>query len=271
MNSGSYTFGQSANSAGSSSTLMNILFYGLVITFVALIVLVIIHFTYKPVFGSAGGVLSGDSSFFGRALSTTLLGGGDSGLVKWEDELSSTHEDVSANICDTVYYNYSLCFDMILDVNHTGEANVNILTQKSTSVANEPNFTLFLEPNKNDLHFIVKTKDGGNTGTKEIIISNVPIRKEFNVGFILSDKFMEAYVNGALYKTQVFSPGRLKENTTNLVFRDEVKTLGSSPVRMKRLRLWGSIVSPDVMRAYGSTVSPSFNEKSENIADGTCG
>lgn len=254
MNSGSYTFGQSANSGASSSTFMNILFYGLVITFVALIVLVIIHFTYKPVFGSAGGVLSGDS-----------------GLVKWEDEKSSTHEDVSANICDTVYYNYSLCFDMILDVNHTGQANVNILTQKSPNTADEPNFTLFLEPNKNDLHFIVKTKDGANTGTKEIIISNVPIRKEFNVGFILSDKFMEAYVNGALYKTQVFSPGRLKESTTNLVFRDELKTASASPVRIKRLRLWGSIVSPDVMRAYGSTVSPSFNEKSENIADGTCG
>jgi len=258
MNSGSYTFGQSANNGGSSSTLMNILFYGLVITFVALIILVIIHFTYKPVFGSAGGVLSGDS-----------------GLVKWEDEKSSTHEDVSANICDTVYYNYSLCFDMILDTNYTGSANINILSQIPTSGSGERNFTFFLEPNKNDLHFLVNTMDsttpGTKDGTKEIIISNVPIRKEFNVGFILSDKFMEAYVNGALYKTQVFSPGRLKESTTNLVFLDELKTLDSSPVRIKRLRLWGSIVSPDVMRAYGSTVSPSFNEKSENIADGTCG
>jgi hypothetical protein len=258
MNSGSYFFGQSANtgsSPGSSSTIMNILFYGLVITFVALIILVIIHFTYKPVFGTAGGVLSGDS-----------------GLVKWEDEKSSTHEDISSNICDTVYYNYSLCFDIILDVNHTGNTNVNIITQKSPSGAGEPNFTFYLEPNKNDLHFLVKTKDGDNIGTKEIIISNVPIRKEFNVGFILSDKFMEAYVNGALYKTQVFpAPARLMESTTNLVFRDELKTNDSPPVRIKRLRLWGTIVSPDVMRAYGSTVSPSFNEKSDNLADGTCG
>ncbi len=269
MNSGSYFFGQSANSGGSSSTLMNILFYGLIITFVALIILVIIHFTYKPVFGS---VLSGgDSSFFGRALRTTLLGGGDNGHVKWEDEKSSTHEDVSANMCDTVYYNFSLCFDMILDVNHTGGTNVSILSQTSPNGAGEANFTFFLEPNKNDLHFIVKTKDGDNIGTKEIIISNVPIRKEFNVGFILSDKFMEAYVNGALYKTQVFpAPARLLENSTTLVFRDELKTSSAQPVRIKRLRLWGSIVSPDVMRAYGSTVSPSFKLESDNVADGTC-
>ena len=257
MNSGSYFFGQSANtgsSPGNSSTIMNILFYGLVITFVALIILVIIHFTYKPVFGTAGGVLSGDS-----------------GLVKWEDELSSTHEDVSANICDTVYYNYSLCFDMILDINYLGGENLKILTQKSSDTTNATNFTFYLDASKNDLHFIVKTMEGTTEGNKEIIISNVPIRKEFNVGFVLSDKFMEAYVNGALYKTQVFSPGRLKESTTNLVFRDELKTSSAPPVRIKRLRLWGSIVSPDVMRAYGSTVSPSFNEKSENIADGTCG
>ena len=258
MNSGSYFFGQSANtgsSPGSSSTIMNILFYGLVITFIALIILVIIHFTYKPVFGTAGGVLSGDS-----------------GLVKWEDELSSTHEDVSANICDTVYYNYSLCFDMILDVNYLGGENLKILTQKSPVVTDEPNFIFYLDASKNDLHFIVKTKDGDNIGTKEIIISNVPIRKEFNVGFILSDKFMEAYVNGALYKTQVFpAPARLKESTTNLVFRDELKTSSAPPVRIKRLRLWGSIVSPDVMRAYGSTVSPSFKMESDNVADGTCG
>jgi hypothetical protein len=252
MNSGSYFFGQSANSGGSSSTLMNILFYGLIITFVALIILVIIHFTYKPVFGS-------------------VLSGGDNGHVKWEDEKSSTHEDVSANMCDTVYYNFSLCFDMILDVNHTGGSNVSILSQTSPNGAGEANFTFFLEPNKNDLHFIVKTKDGDNIGTKEIIISNVPIRKEFNVGFILSDKFMEAYVNGALYKTQVFpAPARLLENSTTLVFRDELKTSSAQPVRIKRLRLWGSIVSPDVMRAYGSTVSPSFKLESDNVADGTC-
>lgn len=262
MNSGFLSFGQntytSQNSAGSSSTLMNILFYGLIITFVALIILVIIHFTYKPVFGTAGGVLSGDA-----------------GIVKWEDEKSSTHEDVSANICDTVYYNYSLCFDMILDVNYTGSTNVNILSQIPPNAGGEPNFTFYLDASKNDLHFVVKTIDnttqGAIEGIKEIIISNVPIRKEFNVGFILSDKFMEAYVNGALYKTQVFpAPARLKESNKNLVFRDELKTKESPPARIKRLRLWGSIVSPDVMRAYGSTVSPSFNEKSENIADGTC-
>ncbi len=232
---------------------MNLLFYGLLIAFAALIILVIVHFTYKPVFGTAGGVLSGDA-----------------GVVKWEDELSSTHEDVSANLCDTVYYNYSLCFDMIIDTTFTSSANQIILTNVPASTGTPPNFEFYLDASKNDLIFKVPTSDNNNSF---IVLSNMPIRKEFTIGFVLSDKFMEAYVNGALYKTQVFpAPVRLKENLArDLVFRDGLKGSNAPPVRMKRLRLWGSIVSPDVLRAYASAVSPSFKLEADNIAEGTCG
>ncbi len=251
MNSGYSNFTQTTPGNG---TLMNLLFYGLLIAFAAVIILVIIHFTYKPIFGTAGGLLSGDA-----------------GTVKWEDELSSTHEDVSSNICDTVYYNYSLCFDMIIDTTFTSSVNQTILQQVSASNSSSvPNFQFYLDASKNDLIFQVPTSDNNNS---YIVLTNMPIRKEFTIGFILSDKFMEAYVNGALYKTQVFpAPIRLKENLSkDLVYRDGLKGSNAPPVRMKRLRLWGSIVAPDVMRAYASAVSPSFKLESENVAEGTCG
>jgi hypothetical protein len=247
-------FGYSNIRQSSGNGLTNYLFYGLLIVFAAIIILVIIHFTYAPIFGGTGSVLSGDG-----------------GIVKWEDESSSTHEDVSSNMCATSYYNFSLCFDIILDGTETYGSNQVILSQVSP-LGTGPNFQFYLDASKNDLCFEVYTMENGKPGTAYINLINMPIRKEFTIGFILSDKFMETYVNGALYQTNVFPvPARLKESTQNLVFRDGLKTSSAAPARIKRLRLWGEIVGPDVMRAYASSVSPSFKLESEDIGEGVCG
>jgi hypothetical protein len=248
MNSAGFNLGTGFNtSAPKGSTVTNILFYTLVIVFIAIVVLVIMHFTYKPIFG-AGSVLSGDA-----------------GTVYWEDE-AAAHPDVSSN-CPFKYHNFSICFDIIVDNTFNSAPGGDILLH--TDGTNN-NVRFFLDASKNDLTFEVSTKEGATEGTSPIVFTNVPVRKEFTIGFVLVDKFMEAYINGSLYKTQTFAPAVLKPNdSTSLVFKDVIAD--GTGVRIKRLRFWNKVVGPDVMRAYGSTVSPSFKlVPDDSIEGGTC-
>ncbi len=251
MNSAGFNLGTGFNTpAPKGSTITNILFYTLVIAFIAIIVLVIMHFTYKPIFG-AGSVLSGDA-----------------GTVYWEDE-AAAHPDVSSN-CPFKYHNFSICFDIIVDNTFNSTPGGNILLH--TDSTNNNNVRFFLDASKNDLTFNVNTKQDNILGVSPIVFTNVPVRKEFTIGYVLTDKFMEAYINGSLYKTQTFAPAVLKPNdSASLVFRDVAKTADSTGVRIKRLRFWNKVVGPDVMRAYGASVSPSFSPKYDTSVDtSTC-
>ena len=254
MNSSGFNLGTGLNtSAPKGSTVTNILFYTLIIGFIAIIILVIMHFTYKPIFG-AGSVLSGDA-----------------GTVYWEDE-ATAHPDVSSN-CPSKYYNFSICFDIIVDNTFNSTPGGNILLHTDST---NNNVRFFLDASKNDLTFEVKTREqttnGTTEGTSSIVFTNVPVRKEFTIGYVLTDKFMEAYINGSLYKTQTFAPAVLKPNdSASLVFRDVAKLNESTGVRIKRLRFWNKVVGPDVMRAYGASVSPSFSPKYDTSVDtSTC-
>ena len=259
MNSSGFNLGTGLNtSAPKGSTVTNILFYTLIIGFIAIIVLVIMHFTYKPIFG-AGSVLSGDA-----------------GTVYWEDE-ATAHPDVSSN-CPSKYHNFSICFDIIVDNTFTSTTSgeKNILLHTTTNDIS--NVAFYMESAKNDLVFKVQTRQTNpinNVNTdaySSIVFTNVPVRKEFTIGYVLTDKFMEAYINGSLYKTQTFAPAVLKPNdSASLVFKDIAKLNESTGVRIKRLRFWNKVVGPDVMRAYGASVSPSFSPKYDTSVDtSTC-
>jgi hypothetical protein len=253
MNSSGFNLGTGLNtSAPKGSTVTNILFYTLIIVFIIIVVLVIMHFTYKPIFG-AGSVLSGDA-----------------GTVYWEDE-AAAHPDVSSN-CPFKYHNFSICFDIIVDntFNSTTTGDKNILLHTTTN--DTSNFVFYMDSAKNDLIFKVNTKQDNTLGTSSIVFTNVPVRKEFTIGYVLTDKFMEAYINGSLYKTQTFAPAVLKPNdSASLVFKDVAKLNESTGVRIKRLRFWNKVVGPDFMRAYGASVSPSFSPKYDTSEDtSTC-
>jgi hypothetical protein len=234
----------------SGNTIVNFVFYGLIVAFGTVIILVIIHFTYRPIMGGPASLLSGDE-----------------GSVYWEDEDSTTHPDVSAN-CVEKYYNYSMCFDMIVDDTFTSSAvDKNIITHSAGATNN---VRIYMNGSKNDIHFYVNTRDGNQPSEAQIILKNVPIRKEFVVGFVLTEKLMEVYINGALYKTRVFTPAILQppSSTSQLVFQDRIKAT-NTPIRVKRLRLWNKVVEPTVMQTYGSVVSPSFKLESDNTVS-TC-
>ena len=80
---------------------------------------------------------------------------------------------------------------------------------------------------------------------------------------------MEVYLNGRLYSTQTFVGGaKLKDNVGN--FTDLIGGLGGTYCRIKRLRIWDSVVDAATMRTYAEAVSPPFTPKSSYISGGGC-
>ena len=76
--------------------------------------------------------------------------------------------------------------------------NTDILT-----VFNSTNFIIYLDPIKNDLRVGVVTKDTSNKEYLELLpaIENVPINKVFQITIVLSDIFLEVYMDKKLVKT----------------------------------------------------------------------
>jgi len=70
-------------------------------------------------------------------------------------------------------------------------------------VFNSTNFIIYLDPIKNDLRVGVVTKDPSNNEYLELLppIQNVPINQVFQITMVLSDIFIEVYMNKKLVKT----------------------------------------------------------------------
>ena len=76
--------------------------------------------------------------------------------------------------------------------------NTDILT-----VFNLTNFIIYLDPIKNDLRIGIVTKDTTNKEYLELLqaIQNVPINQVFQITMVLSEIFLEVYMNKKLVKT----------------------------------------------------------------------
>jgi hypothetical protein len=252
-----YNSGASAAAAPSSITSM--VFYVVIVVFIGLIGLIIIHYTYKPIFGK-----------------TSILSGG-SGTVYWDSEIQTKHEKLIAEktpIGDR-YCDYSFCFDMIIDdaLAGTGTTNDRPIMYRGTDAGNaytaeNNNFTIVLDKEMNDLIVKVKCREAtGNESTIVAVVDNLPTQREFTIGVVLSETFMEIYLNGRLYRTRSFGSAKLLSTAGD--FKNGIGADGTY-ARIKRLRLWEDVVTADTMRSFAATVSPSFSSKLTAGGQGTC-
>lgn len=237
----------------------SILFYVIIIVFIGLISLIIIHYTYKPIFGK-----------------TSILSGGN-GVVYWEEEIQTKHATIKTEktAIGSRYCDYSLSFDMIIDdaLAGTGSDMYRPLLYRGTTgtgyTVENNNFSVVLDKDINDLIIMVKCKeDTGNESTVVVVVDNLPTQREFTIGFVLSESFMEVYLNGRLYRTKSF--GRSKLMSIAGDFKNGI-TADMTYARIKRLRLWEDIVDADTMYAFTSKVVPSFSAKLGGGGQGTCG
>ena len=249
----------SGTSAAASTSITSTLFYVVVVVFIGLIALIIVHYTYKPIFGK-----------------TSILSGG-SGTVYWEDQVQSKHEKLlqDKTPIGSRYCDYSLCFDMIIDdaMAGTGTTKDRPIMYRGTDAGNgytvdNNNFIMALDKDMNDLKVMVKCKEAtGQESTVVAVVDNLPTQREFTIGFILSESFMEIYLNGKLYRTRSFGNAKLLSTAGD--FKNGIGADGTY-ARIKRLRLWEDVVTADTMRSFASTVSPSFSSKLTAGGQGTC-
>lgn len=223
----------------SGMNITSLLFYAVVIVFIGLVVLVIIHYTYRPIFGKKS-MLSGDA-----------------GTVYWETDQQSQHEDIATakTALGDRYCDYSFVFDMIIDdpLAGTGSGAARPV-MKREAAAGATNVVIELDKDVNDLHIKVSCKEGENEVFPVVVVENLPTRKGFTIGVILSEMFMEVYLNGRLYKTKTFGSAKLLDVGGN--FKSGVRS--SAYGRLKRFRLWPSVADAETMRTYGGRVEPAF-------------
>lgn len=242
-------YGYNTRAASSGMNITSILFYAVIVVFIGLVVLVIIHYTYKPIFGKKS-VLSGDA-----------------GVVYWENEQDQADIETAKTALGNRYCDYSFVFDMIIDdaLGGTGSGEARPVLRRE-AVGGSSNIVIELDKDVNDLHIKVSCKEGENDVFPVVVVENLPTRKGFNIGVILTEMFMEVYLNGRLYSTKTFGNAKLLDAGGN--FKSGAR--GSAYGRLKRFRLWPSVADAEAMRTYGGRVEPAFKVV-DMIASGEVG
>lgn len=232
-------YGYNTRAASSGMNITSLLFYAVIVVFIGLVVLVIIHYTYKPIFGKKS-ILSGDA-----------------GVVYWESEVDQNQADIETvkTALGNRYCDYSFVFDMIIDdpLAGTGSGSARPVLRREAA-GGLTNIVIELDKDVNDLHIKVSCKEGENEVVPVVVVENLPTRKGFTIGVILTELFMEVYLNGRLYSTKTFGSAKLLDVGGN--FKSGAR--GSAYGRLKRFRLWPSVADAEAMRTYGGRVEPAF-------------
>jgi hypothetical protein len=225
---------------------------GLVILTVALVVfilLVIAHYTIRPIFRTREA---------GPGIIPIPTVGKDATGIYWADRskpLSSA--DTVLGEADTGTVNYSMAVDILLqDPSVQSVAERPIFWRSSREVPDTPsnsngpaitqmigkfNFAVYLANSTNDLVVSVLTTGGQ---IESVPVANIPVGKPFRLGIILSERFLEVYLNGRLYKTRNLASAPLAVAGSFMPASGPYKDMAV----VRNLRLWKGTISPAEMR-----------------------
>jgi len=224
----------------------------LVIVTVALVVfilLVIVHYTIRPIFRTREA---------GPGIIPIPTVGKDATGIYWTDRskpLSSADTVLGENDAGTV--NYSMTIDILIqDPSVQSAADRPIFWRSSREVPDTPtnsngpaitqmvgnfNFAIYLANSTNDLIVSVLTTGGQ---IESVAVANIPVGAPFRIGVILSERFLEVYLNGRLYKTRNLASSPLAAAGSFMPASGPYKDMAV----VRNLRLWKGTISPAEMR-----------------------
>jgi len=236
-----------------TSTLGGIFFRAILIFIVVMIVLVFVHYTIRPVFKSGSG--SGNGNDQPGFIPTPTLNQGDK--VFWQtkrdvSQLPVSQTPIGSSSSGTAY---SLTLDIQIDDAHQYNNLPRIIFYKggslnkvipknsaavtAASMVQDLSIVFALTRDTNDLQVAVVTTDNNLEG---VLLYNVPLRKPFRVGVILSEKSLEVYTNGLLTRTKALTA---PPKTVSGSFWPS----SLSGIQLRNLHIWPSVISPSEMRA----------------------
>lgn len=230
------------------SIIGSVILRALIILIIVLVVLVFIHYTVRPIFKTKAGepgiiptlnLLSEDKVFWRKKTDVAPL------------DVSQTplHSSTSGN-------NFSLTVDIQIDDGHKYTNKPRVVFFKGTDAATVPpeqedqvtaaslvrdgSLIFALSKDTNDLQVAIITE---NNNLEGVLLYNVPLRKPFRVGIVISDKRLEVYTNGLLSRTRSLS-GPPRAVSGGKFWPSQI-----TGVQLRNLHIWPEAITPGEMRA----------------------
>ena len=222
----------------------------LTVALIGFIILVIVHFTIRPIFRSG----SADPGL----IPIPTLGSDTTGHY-WKAAsapLQSADTVLTGNQSGSM--DFSLAVDVLIhnpNVKSAGNRPIFWRSDKQVpdSAANLPeganivreigifNFAAYLAPQTNDL--IVSVLNG-QSELESVVVQNVPTGEPFRLGIILTGLFLEVYINGKLYRTRNLTSPPLPVVGSFMPPGGPYADMAA----VRNLRIWRGTVPPAKMR-----------------------
>ena len=246
---------------GVNPGIVQYLFYFVALVIVLLFILILVHYTIRPIFklraGSKGFISlpgSDDSKQFWIDINKPLtpISEADSGL-------------------DSQYDDWSMMLDIQVDnpTANTGRPRVlftrgqltpsppTTINENDTIMALNPVFNtiIYLDKLTNDLYITVQTVSQDDISVYSLesaIIPNIPVGKSIRLGLMIGSHVLEVYVNGYLAHSKTYV------NSIRGVagpIQPPSEEIFNHTARVYNLYLWKRPLSPGEFRAYGSATS----------------
>jgi len=236
--------------------------YGVIFSIIMLIILVIVHFTIRPVFSFSPA----DLGFIQIPIPS------DKQVAFNKDPAGIM--DASANFVNVVPCGYTLSMDLYLPgtfitsvaprvilYNAPRPVTGNAFTAKTfPATFTNSNIIMWLDPAVNDLYMSTITSDVSG-GVKRVEttapISNIPMKTPFRITYVYTQGFLEIYLNGSLQTTMSYKNPPIGSSSLNPFFFGH---LTSRAVCLAgNVNYWPRPLTSREVRAAGSPVStPAF-------------
>lgn len=251
-----------------TSTILSVLLRTTLIILVVLIVLIFIHFTFYPIFKStpdspgiipAPSLTSDDKVFWKKKqdvskldVRSTPLGSstsGDSYTLTLDIQIDDAH--AYTNLPRIIFYKGN---DLI-PVKKGREAQATV-----GNMILDGSLVFALTRDTNDLQISVITAQNNIEG---VLLYNVPLRKPFRIGIIISEKRLEVYTNGLLSRTRALS-GPPKP------VMGYFWPSPTSGIQLRNLHIWPQAITAGEMRAALPALNSEIFDVSNLSETSTC-
>jgi hypothetical protein len=259
---------QQSSQSDMKSTLLSVVFRAVLIILVVALILILIHFLIYPIFKvkadepgliSVPTITSEDKLFWSTKNDIAPLAVTDTPLGS---TASSSSYSLTLDIQIDDAHNYTGAPRIIF---YRGDNTIRIPRGKEPqatigSMIANPSLVFALTRDTNDLQISVITQDNNTEG---ILLYNVPIRKPFRIGVVLSDKVIEVYTNGLLSRTRSLS-------SPPKPVQGKFWPSPTTGIQLRNLHIWPTTIMPVEMRTALPALSSSAFEVTSLQDTSTC-
>jgi len=259
---------QQSSQSDMKSTLLSVVFRAILIILVVALILILIHFLIYPIFKvkadepgliSVPTIISEDKLFWSNKNDIAPLAVTDTPLGS---TASSSSYSLTLDIQIDDAHNYTGAPRIIF---YRGDNTIRIPRGKEPqatigSMIANPSLVFALTRDTNDLQISVITQDNNTEG---VLLYNVPIRKPFRIGVVLSDKVIEVYTNGLLSRTRSLS-------SPPKPVQGKFWPSPTTGIQLRNLHIWPSTIMPVEMRTALPALSSNGFEVTSLQDTSTC-